>query len=126
MARQNKDESFEAVLEKVSGALIGVDLIALIQLIGLPYLDRRLSVAAITFAGSLPPLTLYLVGRLLDVPVYEGPDGWLWIFGTVSALVGIALLTFHLSLFTGIAFCATFVLSLGIFATRVYRKSKQP
>jgi len=96
-------------VEKISGALIGVDLIALIQLIGLQDLTVLLRIAAVFFATSLPVLAFVVVSRLLKLPAAGAVGLELFGFGAMSAVIGTALMTFHLSLITGVVFCILLV-----------------
>jgi hypothetical protein len=98
-----------SALEKISGALIGVDLVALIQLIGLPSLNARLTYAVAGFAISLPGLTFVIASRLLRLRLPEGVLGFILGFAAMFALLGVAMLILHLSVMIGGIFLVLFI-----------------
>src|SRR5262245_49515301 len=54
------------ILQTMSAALIGVSIVAVIQFLTLPNLDRALTASLYCFIVSIPLLTYYIVTMLLD------------------------------------------------------------
>jgi len=104
MSRRTKDEATWLALTKVSGALFGVDLIVLIQLIGLPSLSKTLIYAPFAFAIALPTLGFTATSRHVRLYMPIELEGTLIGLGTTFSLFGIALLVLHLSLKAGLVF----------------------
>lgn len=94
-------KSAEAMFEIICGGLIGVNIIAIIQLIGLPVLDVQLTFALQCFAVSLPLLAFFVFSILIEKTRNCSIDIWYKTFflgiGTISSLMGIGFLILHLS-----------------------------
>src|SRR6185295_15306850 len=91
----------EAILEIICGGLIGVNIIAIVQLVGLPALDAHLTLALHCFAVSLPLLSFFVFSLLIEKTRNCSIDIWykqiFLAIGIVSAVSGIGLLILHLS-----------------------------
>jgi hypothetical protein len=91
----------EAVFEIICGGLIGVNIIAIIQLIGLPALDNSLTFALYCFAVSLPLLAFFVFSILIEKTRNCSVDIWykgvFLAIGVVSTIFGIVALIAHLS-----------------------------
>lgn len=60
----------------VSGAMLGVAVLAVFQILTLPTIDKRLTLALYCFAVSIPLLTLFFRAQLAeDASVYRDPFG---------------------------------------------------
>lgn len=103
--------------EALSGALIAVGVIAVIEMLGLVSLDRPLTVSLYCFATSIPVLVLNI---LLLMSESHGnrfsADTWYrafaFIFGSLFSLIGTGALFYHFSMLAGSLF--TFVSFVGL------------
>ena len=108
----------------VAGALIGVDLIAVFQLLTLPILDKRLTVALYCFAISIPSLAMYLRSVIAqstcpyNILVWHVPLGG--ILGLTISVVGLGAVFFHLGIVAGCLFSVFAI--LGFLASNRYRQ----
>ena len=91
----------ESMFEIICGGLIGIDIIAIIQMIGLPPLDSGLTLALYCFAISLPLLALFVFFVQIERTRKCSIDIWYkYLFlavGIVCAPLGVGLLILHLS-----------------------------
>jgi hypothetical protein len=72
----------------VAGGLLGVGVIAVFQLLTVPTLDKRLTVALYCFAISIPLLALFLRALLAEAAcVYRIP---VW-YVPVSSILGVTI-----------------------------------
>jgi len=118
------DAGGDAHRKTVIGAVLGFDLIVLLQLLTLSSLDKRLTVALYCFAISIPLLALHLRVLLLHAPFQRRVLTWYSpvaaILGLELSVIGLAAIIFHLSVRAGYTF-AGFVI-FGLIASHHYRR----
>lgn len=94
--------------EITCGALIGLALISIVEMLGLPALDIPLKMSVFSFAISIPVLSAVILCMTNDSVFNLKPHGegihLAWFFGVFMSFLGISGLFFHLSLFAGILF----------------------
>ncbi len=94
--------------EITCGALIGLALIAIVEMLSLPVLDIPLKMSVFSFAISIPVLSAVILCMINDSVFNQKPHGEgihrAWFFGVFMSFLGIAGLFFHLSLFAGLLF----------------------
>jgi hypothetical protein len=91
----------DAMLEVISGVLIGVDTVAIIQLVGLDHLDGPLTDALYCFATSIPLLAFFVFCIRIEKTRNCSIDIWYkdfaLILGILGPPIGLGLLILHLS-----------------------------
>jgi hypothetical protein len=127
--QQNKvGQAVDRVFEVVSGALIGVDIIALIQFVSLPALTVQLTVALYCFTVSIPLLAFFVFSILVEKTRNCSLDIWYKQFALVSgmlgSLVGIGAILFHLSETAGAVFMVLCVIAIVLTNIHIYFADK--
>jgi hypothetical protein len=126
MAKQTEfDNLRRRFLEAICGALIGVAIVSVIELLGLPNLDRALTVALYCFAISIPSLTYYMMTVLLDAAAerasrYPLYNAMAFFIGILASLTGVASLFVHFSYKLGLLFIVLCL--LGFYGQKLYDK----
>lgn len=115
--KTNKESLVEDQI--VFGALMGLDVIIVLQLMTLARLDKPLSVALYCFVVAIPLLAMYVLS-ILTTMKYEY-DVWVWyhlaaiLAGGLASLAGVGALFFHFSWVAGGLFALLSVLGLGAY-----------
>jgi hypothetical protein len=104
MSEIEKEEIRKAansMIEVISGVLIGVETVAIIQLVGLDYLDGPLTDALYCFATSIPFLAFFVLCIRIEKTRKCSIDIWYkdvaLFLGITTAPIGLGLLILHLS-----------------------------
>jgi hypothetical protein len=99
--KQKIRKAADAMLEVISGVLIGVDTVAIIQLVGLDYLDGPLTDALYCFAISIPLLAFFVFCIRIEKTRKCSIDIWYkdvaLFLGITGSPIGLGLLISHLS-----------------------------
>ena len=100
------------------GALVGVAIIALVQMLSVSSLDVPLKVSIYGFAVSVPSLTAVVL-CLIDearhgIAIYRTSLLWLVVIGNLASFAGISGLFFHFSSYAGITFVTISAIGFGI------------
>jgi hypothetical protein len=106
--------------EVMSGALVGLGVIAIVQMLSVPSLDVPLKVSLYSFAISIPFLTVaFLCARIetgvdfrSNHPLVSLAFGSCVGFGNLSSLAGISALFFHFMNYAGFIFIGVCVIGL--------------
>lgn len=113
------DKTQNKIFEASSAALIGIGVIAIIELLGIANLDRALTVSFYSFVISIPMLSVVFL-TLVDETKYEyRPRGVprvymniAWLVGALSSLAGIGALIYHFAGCAAILFAFLCVIGL--------------
>jgi hypothetical protein len=102
------DKDVNKRMEVISGALIGVAAIAVVETVGITQLDWPLTVSLYSFTISIPLLSLAFLS-LMDESGYEYTvgDSWhvgAWLAGTLFSFVGLAAVICHHSFVATVLF----------------------
>jgi hypothetical protein len=107
----------------VTGAILGFDLVAVLQLLTLSALDKRLLVALYCFVISIPLLALHLRILLLHANAEYRLRTWYDPLTTIISLplsvAGVAAIFFHFSITAGCVFSGLAI--FGLLASHHYR-----
>ena len=112
IVRQSRGAA-DIAFDGFASGCIGVDVIALIEMIGLQVLNRRLTVAIVCLSASLPLLVLYILNRRFEA-TREGRWAEVWYHdvafavGALLTIAGMGAMTFHVSILAGIIFSILF------------------
>jgi hypothetical protein len=92
----------------VVGASLGLNTLAVFQILGLSNLDNSLTLAIYCFAFSTPALAAYL-GVLMDGEVGRIRErvGILAVLGGIASFIGLTAIFFHMTVGAGLVFLAT-------------------
>ncbi len=103
-------------IEIVCGALVGLGVIALVQMLSVTTLDVPLRISLCSFAISIPSLTAVFLSFKERGPAAAGRSSrlltFLWTIGNIASLIGISGLFFHFAVYAGVIFIVIFVLGL--------------
>jgi hypothetical protein len=115
--KRRVQKAAETMFEVICAALIGVDVIALVQLATLTYLDEYLTDAVYSFAISIPLLTFFVLSVRMEKTREVSISIWYkdiaLFLGIIGTPVGVGCLIAHLSLRAGTIFgllCAVVML----------------
>lgn len=105
------------------GALVGLGVIAIVQMLSVNSLDAPLKVSVWSFAFSIPSLSVMFMcsitesqfGFTTNKKIYAWALGDLWYFGHLASFVGISGLFFHFSIIAGLIFVVTTVFGFTVF-----------
>jgi len=129
MSRRKKSAEKDAVDERLLfGALLGLGIVVVVQLISLRRLDRSLTLSLYCFAVSIPLLSMRLVNSLMFT--YFEYDVSVWynrispLIGGFAALLGLNALFWHFSRIAGFLFGSLCIASLIAFGNYVYKLGK--
>lgn len=113
---ESKTKAADAIFEIIAGALIGVDIIGILQLLGVSFLDSRLTLALYFFTVSLPLLAFFVFAVLIEKTRNCTLEAWYkfsaLVLGMMGCLGGITLVIWHLSSNAGIVFVSLIGLGL--------------
>ena len=104
-------------IEIGAGALVGLGVIAIVQMLSMQSLDVPLTVSLYSFAVSIPSLSAVFLCMREEIKhrVYPADQGWvnlLVIIGGLASSIGIGGLFFHFDNYAGIIFIIVSVLGL--------------
>jgi len=105
------------------GALVGLGVIAIVQMLSVDGLDAPLNVSVWSFAFSIPSLSVTFMcsvtesqfGFTTNKGIYALPLSGLSYFGHLASFVGISGLFFHFSILAGLIFMAISLFGFSIF-----------
>jgi hypothetical protein len=109
-------------VEVICGALVGLGVIAIVQMLSLNSLDIPLKISVCSFAVSIPSLTVVLLCEWTEIRIdFRSHAPWVsfavgllaWI-GYISSLAGVSALFFHFMNYAGIIFLVMCVIGLSI------------
>src|SRR5215813_10434791 len=96
------------VVEVINGALAGIAVVAIVQMLSLQSLDVGLTVSVCCFAVSIPFLASLLLCKIqserFGFTTNNVAIGRVSDFGKIFSLVGIGALFFHFTVYAGIIF----------------------
>lgn len=112
------------------GALVGVAIVALVQMLSVNSLDVSLKVSTYGFAVSIPSLTAVVL-CLMDearhgIAMYRTRLLLLMLAGSLASFVGISGLFFHFSSYAGITFVAGSVIGFVIWIQHMQKIESPP
>lgn len=98
--------------------MLGLAVVAVFQILTLPAIDKRLTLALYCFAVSIPLLTVFFRALLVeDACVYRDPVWYVPVFsilGTQIWFAGLAAVFFHFSYKIGFVFLTLAILGLWV------------
>ncbi len=107
-----------------SGAFIGLGVISIVGMLGLPSLDGPLTMSVFSFAISVPVLAAVVLCMIQEAifpgTPHAGVIDFGWIVGVFTSLLGISGLFFHFNLFAGFLFILLSILGI-VVASRAWR-----
>ena len=102
--------------EITCGAFIGLGVISIVEMLGLPALDIPLKMSVFSFGVSIPVLTAVILCMINDSVFNLKPHGEgihrAWFFGVFMSFLGISGFFFHFSLFAGLLFVVLSITAL--------------
>src|ERR1700675_4379748 len=117
---EKKDKNAIKLLEAMAGGLIGVAVIAVFHLLGLPSLGKSLTVSLYGFAISIPLLSFNILAFIAESGYAYYENIWYhplsFFLGALASLVGIGGLFFHFSIKLGVLFSVLVTLELVAYA----------
>jgi hypothetical protein len=110
-------------LKIASGALVGLAVVALVQMLSLNGLDLPLGVSVFSFAISIPLLSAAFISAIVETSFDYSVDKpfllkAVMLSGYLASLIGVSALFFHFAIYAGVIFIAGSV--IGFLAVTLY------
>jgi len=110
-------------LKIASGALVGLAVVAMVQMLSLNVLDLPLKVSICSFAISIPLLSAVFISAIVETSFDFSVDKpfllkAVALGGYLASLIGVPALFFHFAIYAGVIFIAGSV--IGVLAVNVY------
>jgi hypothetical protein len=116
MQHNKVGQAADGMFQAISGALIGFDIIVLMEFVSLPDLTTQLTVALYCFTVSLPLLGFFIFTVLIEktrncsIAVWYKPLAL--VTGIITNLVGVAMILLHLSRMAATVFVVLCIIAI--------------
>jgi hypothetical protein len=119
----DRDQTEEAWMKLGSGALVGLGVVSVVQMLSLNGLDLPLKVSVFSFAISIPLLSAVFISAVVRSAFEYVTDKPLLLrsislVGYLASLTGVSALFFHFALYAGVVFIAGSL--IGFVAVTIY------